>query len=511
MWTFRFAAAQLATVLALFSFGSTAIGQTVTQGWMGGSQAPHFPAPLPRQVSTFGDLGYQTGQALPGQTPAQPQQNPSTGQANQGLGQTPGTTTQTDPSAAPAPAATPDSFLKEVQAGIAAISPGRFENTKYKWYGFVRLDAIFDLDPIRTTDMFVTSAIPVPQGRGQNFVLTPRYTRLGFDTSTPWKDMDWTINTKIEMDFFNGNTSGAFGSFPLRLRFAFIDFGPFRFGQAASLFMDYDVFPDVLDYEGPPGMVLMRQPIAAIKWELTDRLVFNLGVEQPYSDIIWDDGAGFIVNPGTGIITTPGVARNVQEVPDVTGNVRFKHDYGHLQVAGIARKLTFQPAVGEEQDEFGYGVNVTGTFHPWAVFSDCMPEDAADRTPLQKSRLLGQYAIGRGINRYIQDINGLGLDGVFDPVNNFDLLESRGWFLCYEHFLTDRVIANICYGEADTDLAETLPDDTYKMARYAAFNLIWLPVERMGVGVEFLFGERENKNGESATARRVQAGIQYKF
>jgi hypothetical protein len=73
--------------------------------------------------------------------------------------------------------------------------------------------------------------------------------------------MDWTIKTRIEMDFFNGNTSGAFGSFPLRLRFAWVDFGPFLIGQAPSLFMDYDVFPNVLDYEGPPGMVLMRQPI----------------------------------------------------------------------------------------------------------------------------------------------------------------------------------------------------------------------------------------------------------
>src|SRR4029078_11542226 len=128
-----------------------------------------------------------------------------------------------------------------------------------------------------------TASIPIPQGRGQNFVLTPRYTRLGFDTSTAWKDMDWTINTKIELDFFNANTSGLFGSFPLRLRFAFIDFGPFRFGQAASLFMDYDVFPEWLAYEGPPGMFLMRQPVASVKWAPNDRFSVTVGVEQPYS------------------------------------------------------------------------------------------------------------------------------------------------------------------------------------------------------------------------------------
>src|SRR5262249_46251429 len=57
---------------------------------------------------------------------------------------------------------------------------------------------------------------------------------------------------------------GAFGSFPIRLRFAWADFGPFLIGQAASLFMDYDVYPNVLDYQGPAGMVLMRQPISSV-------------------------------------------------------------------------------------------------------------------------------------------------------------------------------------------------------------------------------------------------------
>jgi len=455
-------------------------------------------------------------QALPGNAPANPQANPSTGQAaNPSTGQSlPDAAGSSASPGATSPTLTSDgSLLKEVQAGISSLSPGRFENTKYKWYGFVRLDGIFDLNPIRTTDMFVTSAIPIPQGRGQNFVLTPRYTRLGFDTSTPWKDMDWNIDTKIEMDFFNGNTSGLFGSFPLRLRFAYIDVGPFRFGQAASLFMDYDVFPDVLDYEGPPGMVLMRQPIASVKWEPNKWWSARIGVEQPYSDITWDDGtgAGFVTTPGTGIITGPGVSKNVQDMPDLTGNIRYKSDYGHVQVAGIARKLTFMPGVGEADSKVGYGVNLTSSVNIWALASGCMPENASDRTPLQKSRILGQYAIGRGINRYIQDVNGLGLDAVFEPVNGFDTLRAMGWFFCYEHFWTDRWISNLCYGEADTDLNDALPADTYKKARYFAVNLIWLPVERMGVGLEYLIGERENKNGDTGTAHRIQAGIQYKF
>ena len=484
----------LATVVPIF-------GQAVSEGWLGGAQSPGFPKPLATTQTTFlTQDSPATPQALPGATP-------STLQPNDG-------SSQSAPTAGSSNLSNWTLSANEFQAGIAAMSPGNFANTKYKWYGFVRLDSIFDFNPIAGTDSFVTSNIPVPQGRGQNAVLTPRYTRIGFDTSTPLKDLEWTLNTKIELDFFNGNNSGAFGSFPLRLRFAYLDFGPFRIGQAASLFMDYDVFPDVLDYQGPPGMVLMRQPIVSVKWNLTDRVTVAMGVEQPYSDISWDDGsgAGYVRNPGSGIISTAGEPRNVQDVPDLTGNVRYKSDYGHLQVAGIARKLTYQPAVEEADTELGYGVNVTGTFHPWAFCSGCcMPESASDRTPLQKSRFLGQYATGRGINRYIQDINGLGLDAVFNPVNNFEALRSDGWFV----FMNISGLINgsrtSTYGQANTETPDLMPENTYEKATYMSANIIWLPIERMGLGLEYLVGERENKNGETGIAHRLQAGIQYKF
>ncbi|HKB03337.1 MAG TPA: DcaP family trimeric outer membrane transporter [Gemmataceae bacterium] len=420
----------------------------------------------------------------------------------------------TDP-AAPKVSNDPNTFagFPQVQDALATLLPGNFKDTRYKWYGFVRMDAIYDFRPIASTDDFVTSSIPIPQGKGRNFVMTPRYTRLGFDTLTPLKDCyDWEVKTRIEMDFFNGNTSGAFGSFPIRLRFAWIDVGPFLVGQAASLFMDYDVFPNVLDYEGPPGMVLMRQPIAAVRYQITDNLRVAAGVEHPYSDIQWLDGGGFVVNPGTGIIPTAGVPKNIQGLPDFTGNVRYTYDYGHCQVAGILRKLEFQSATEETFTELGYGVNVTGTFHPWAALHGIPNSSAADcRGALDKSRILGQFACGRGIARYIQDANGFGLDATFDTANGFRALQAYGWFLAYEHWWTDQLISNITYGQSWIDLTDTLPSDTYKAADYFAVNLIWLPVERLGLGIEFLYGTRENKDGEKGKAYRIQSGVQYRF
>jgi hypothetical protein len=394
---------------------------------------------------------------------------------------------------------------------LSDLLPGNFKETKYKWYGFVRLDGIYDFRPIASTDSFVTSSIPIPQGRGQNTVLTPRYSRIGFDTETPIKSMDWTLRTRIEMDFFNGNTSGAFGSFPIRLRFAWADFGPFLVGQAASQFMDYDVFPNVLDYQGPPGMVLMRQPLVALRVPVGEKVKATVAVEQPYSDIQWFENGVWIVNPGSGIITTPGVGRNVQDFPDFTANVRYLGDYGHVQLAGIARKLTFQPAIGDSAlDVMGYGVNLTGSFHPWAYFSDT-PRSGNCATPMSKSRILGQFASGRGIDRYLQDENGLALDATFDPVNGFRAIPSYGWFLAYEQWWAKRWASVFTYSDTLTDPTPSLPGNTYKRGQYATANLIWLPVERMGVGFEILYGSRENKDGQRGEAYRLQTAFQYRF
>jgi hypothetical protein len=480
-----------------------------TNGVLPTQQPQPAPAPAPAPASAPAQTPGPAPAQTPGATPAQ----------------TPGSTTAQDPllssrpapsqtAGSTAPAASNDSNFFEGNRPVqdlSALLPGNFKDTKYKWYGFVRLDGIYDFRPMGSTDSFVTSSIPVPQGRGQNAVLTPRYTRLGFDTETPIKSLDWNLKTRIELDFFNGNTSGAFGSFPLRLRFAWADFGPFLIGQAASQFMDYDVYPSVLDYQGPGGMILMRQPVFAVRFPLGEKARFTIAVEQPYSDIQWFENGVWIVNPGSGIIRTPGVGRNVQDMPDFTANVRYVGDYGHVQVAGVLRKLTFQPGFGDSAfDELGYGINLTGDFHPWAYFSGT-PSSGDCATPMSKSRVLGQFAAGRGINRYFNDVNGLGLDATFDPVNGFRTIPSYGWFVAYEHWWTMKWISNFTYGEDSSDLTDTLPGGTYQRANYVTANIIWLPVERMGVGLEYLYGFRKNKDGQKGDNSRIQMGFQYRF
>src|SRR5262249_42877239 len=157
-------------------------------------------------------------------------------------------------------------------------------------------------------------------------------------------------------------------------------------------------------------------------------------------------------------------------------------------------------------------VNLTGVVHPWAWYHHAPPKECDDPAPWQKCRILGQYAVGRGINRYIQDVNGLGLDATFDPAHGFRALPCYGWFVAYEHWWADRWASNFTIGGGTwTSLTDTLPVDTYKHATYYSANLIWLPVDRMGVGIEYLYGTREDKDGQTGYAHRIQTSFQYKF
>src|SRR5206468_4735843 len=131
--------------------------------------------------------------------------------------------------------------------------------------------------------------------------------------------------------------------------------------------------------------------------------------------------------------------------------------YGHVQLAGVARKLTFQPGLGDSAlDVFGYGGNLTGDFHPWAYLT-CTPAKGDDSTPLSRSRVLGQLAAGRGINRYLQDVNGLGLDATFDPANGLRAIPTYGWFVAYEQWWAKKLASNFTYGQDASELTDTLP------------------------------------------------------
>jgi hypothetical protein len=396
----------------------------------------------------------------------------------------------------PAPV-TPEEREKFVTRGIV---PGSFlvpgTNTSFRIRGFVRLTGIYDANPIGSADIFVPNTIPVPQQRGQNYNMTARASRLAVETWTPTPINEWTVHTFIEGDFFNGPAQAAGGGGnPFRLRHAFVDFGYFRVGQQNSVFMDATTWPSLVDFQGPAGWVNARRPGARVTLPLADQLFWAAGVEQPFSDI-----------------TTNGLGTNVQDMPDFATHLRYETDVGHIQVSGILRSIEYQPTGGSTTRRAGYGLSAGTTFHPWAILIGSNPVRQDNPTALERCRIIGQFTVGRGIARYFLDTAGLGLDGQADPVNGaFDTLSGTAFVVAYEHWFSEKWLSNFTYSQTRVGSNGVQPVSTYLGGKYLGATLWYIPVVNLSLGLEYLWGERENLDGQRGQANRISAMVQYNF
>ena len=55
------------------------------------------------------------------------------------------------------------------------------------------------------------------------------------------------------------------------------------------------------------------------------------------------------------------------------------------------------------------------------------------------------------------------------------------------------------------------PSSTYVGAKYLATSLWWIPITRMSIGIEYVWGERENLDEQRGQANRLNALFQYNF
>ncbi|TWU29736.1 DcaP family trimeric outer membrane transporter [Bythopirellula polymerisocia] len=386
------------------------------------------------------------------------------------------------------------------QLDVRGLYPGSFlapgTNTSFRLRGFVRLASLYDFDPIGSTDSFVPNTIPVPQQDGQNYNMSGRISRFALESWTPTSYRDWNVHTFIEGDFFNGPAQAAGGGGnPFRLRHAFFDFGYFRFGQQNSVFMDGSNWPSLVDFQGPNSWVNQRQPSMRVTLPVRERIFWAASVERCFSDI-----------------TTNGLGTNVQEVPDLATHLRFEADRGHIQVAGLMRTIGYRPTGGDVTQQTGAGISGNVVFHPWAILSGCDPVHEVNPSGLTRSRILLQGTWGSGISRYINDLAGQGFDAQVNPITGeFELVDATGWNASYEHWFNEHWLMNFTYANVNVDNNANQPATTYDAAEYVAASLWWIPVPRLSFGVEYITGERENLDGESARAQRLHGLAQYNF
>lgn len=378
-------------------------------------------------------------------------------------------------------------------------APRRAKDHNLELYGFIQLDAIQDFQRVNP-DWDATlrpSRIPTTEGEfggdGQS-IFSVRQSRLGAKATGILAGKPY--EAKFEFDLYG--TGDDAGQTTFRVRHMYAKWGPFLAGQTNTLFMDGDIFPNVLDYWGPTGMVFVRTP--QIRWTFLDKDGWQAAValEHPSDDI----------DTGNLRLIDEDIAANIQaneELPDLTAALRYGGNWGHVRLAGILRKVGYDTRGTEDNEpdghETGWGINAT----------------TAIKLGLATPRLGVVY--GRGIATYMND-GGMDLapsvavipgDGTLILVPEAEAVKLLGVSAYVDLQWTKKLSSAVGYSFTKVWNTNFQDATAFHKGEYASANLLYAPAENVLAGLEFLWGRRTDNDGDQGTDTRMQASFKWSF
>jgi hypothetical protein len=403
------------------------------------------------------------------------------------------------PPAAPPPAESTTVTSTATPAATPATTSAKKQDkqgeSSFQVYGMAMLDMGFDFksnDP-NWFDVVRPSKLPsfkdefAPDGKVYFGV---RQSRLGVKSSTATSLGE--LKTIFEFELFGSGVDA--GQTTFRLRHAYGELGHFGAGQYWTVFSDTDVFPNSIEYWGPNGLVWFRN--IQFRWmPLKGRNSLTLAIERP--------GASGDQGVLADRIELQGI-RPKFDLPDLTGNVRFDRDWGHVQFAGIVRRIRWVDVLN---DQFDLGGHATG----WGTsLSSALKFGQRDVARLQ-------VTYGEGIENYLNDAPvdvGIKRSDSTNPARPIKgtALPALGLSAFLDHSWSKRYSSAIGYSMVNIDNAEGQAPNAYHRGHYALTNLLYYPYENVMVGGEFLWGRRENfSDGFAANDYRIQFAFRYNF
>jgi hypothetical protein len=366
-------------------------------------------------------------------------------------------------------------------------------------YGFIQLDAIQDFDRVNP-DWEATlrpSRIPTAHGEfgtdGQS-IFSVRQSRLGAKATGMLAGKPY--EAKFEFDLYGVGVDA--GQTTMRVRHAYASWGPFLAGQTNTLFMDGDIFPNVIDYWGPPGMVFLRTP--QIRWTFFDRNGWKAAVALEHATNDIDTGNLRLIDEDIA-----SSIRNDEKMPDITAQVRYAGKWGHVQLAGIYRRLGYETLDTEDNRPRGHKDG-------WGVSLG-----ASANVSLATLRLGAVY--GRGIASYMNDggmdfgpnVAVVPQPGTLVLVPSAEAVKLFGMTSYVDFNWSKQWTSSIGYSFDSVDNTSFQSADAFHKGEYASVNLLWHPVSNVFTGGELLWGERTDNDGDKGKDLRFQYSFHWDF
>jgi hypothetical protein len=193
-------------------------------------------------------------------------------------------------------------------------------------------------------------------------------------------------------------------------------------------------------------------------------------------------------------------------MPDFSGNYHAKTGFGYIQLGTILRYMKWEdisptPNTMLNGDAIGWGVNLSSNIN------------------IDKDVVRLQVVYGAGVQNYLNDAP---VDvAIEDAVDSGEVakgvaLPLLGIVAFLDHSWSDKFSSTIGYSMLQIDNTSGQTASAFKKGQYALANLIYYPADRVMIGGEVQWGQKEllgsdTEEGYKSSAIKVQFSLKYNF
>jgi hypothetical protein len=355
----------------------------------------------------------------------------------------------------------------------------RDTSTVIEIYGFAMADAIYDFE-VNNPDWFdVNRPSKLPAFRGEfggdhRTWFSARQSRFGTKATIPTGNGRPDLKVVFDWDLFGVGTDA--GQTTIRPRHMYGQWGKWGAGQTESPFMDLDIFPNIIEYWGPNGMLFFRnvqvfyQPI-----NKPNGTRATIALERP--------GA----SADQGRLSDRVELQNVIArfpAPDISAEYRWgMGDRGYVELAGILRWMKWDDVL---PDTFDLGGGTTG----WGLSL------SSNIKPTRRDVIRLQVIYGAGVENYFNDAPvDVGVEA--ECCNRRRPIEGKalpdfGLAAYLDHTWSKELSSAIGYSTVHIENSNLQAPTAYRNGSYASTNLLWTPIPNVLMGGEFQWGYRTN-------------------
>ena len=363
---------------------------------------------------------------------------------------------------------------------VASNFPGSWPmfgaDIRMKIGGYVKVDALYDVDGTTDRTQFLMSTIPV---EGQ-----PEYDNHGYFSFLS-KETRYYIDVrrigegKVPLKLFVEGDFWSEGS-RFRLRQAYITAGDFIIGQTWTTLSILESLPFMIDFAAGDALFGGRTTQVRYQKHFKGNLKLVLAVEDLY--LIG------IENPND----IAGMASS--QLPLFAARLDYNWKNGLLVIGSSVGQLRWDKGA----DGTTQALQVDGLI--------------AGRQYLGKNNYwTWNISAGYGSGENIMAFAGSNANAVLTPEGNLETIPSFATVLGFMHKWTDHLSSNFSYAYGWLETPDSRAPFALKEGGVGHVNLIYRSYKRFSTGIEYIWGTQRTTNDALGSASRVQAMAKFEF